>query len=139
MIDILFAGFYSCRRYCGSHIQERMGFSHFWYKMDRKNPIVQKLRAIYRQQMPCFLIPGRRKKIQQRQQKDSKTETSVESSLQNIRKNRIWMQQLKKARAKQRNLTEVLVAAGRRDPCLRKGTRYRPGRGIRERTTPKQA
>lgn len=34
------------------------------------------------------------------------------------------MQQLNKARAKQRDLTEPLVAAGgRRDPCLRKGTR----------------
>lgn len=52
-----------------------MGFSHFRYKMDRKNPIVQKFRATYRQQMPGFLIPGERKKIEQRQQKDSKTET----------------------------------------------------------------
>lgn len=70
MTDILFAGFYfiSCRKYSGSHVQQRMSFSHFCYKMDRKNPIVHELRAIYRQQMPGFLIPGERKKTQQRQQ-----------------------------------------------------------------------
>lgn len=56
--------------------------------------------------------------------KDSKTETSIERGLQNIRKSRIWMQQLNKARAKQRDLTELLIAAGRSsNPDLRKDSR----------------
>lgn len=96
----------------GSHVQETMSFSHFWYKMDRKKSYTPE-RAIHRQQMKDFLILGRRKKIEQRQQKGSKTATSIERGLQDIRKSRIWMQQLNKARAKERDVSELLVAAAR--------------------------
>ena len=68
-----------------------------------------------------------RKKIQRRQQADSERETSFDRGLRYTRKGRSWMQQLGKARAERRSLTQLLVTAGRkRDPCPTKIHRLMP-------------
>lgn len=108
--------FISCRNLSGSLVWERMGFNHWWYKMDRKKSYSPKTQDNLWATNASFINHREKEENTAKAAKNSQEYWGI-SWRRPAKHQKLWnlnLQQFNKDWAKQKDLSELFTVAGRR-------------------------